>query len=201
MMKRLMGAMAGAALMIGGAALAQQDTTGSGQAEPQSSSDVFHEDSQSTSGTSTGTEEGLGIGGSGIDEHKLTGTVVDQKSGKKILYVEHMNAVVPIAWDKNTKLEGMTGQKLTDVLKVGDQVEVTFRVKDDRITNLATSISTTAAGGSGFDTSDESRGTGGSGTTLPGEDVGGTSVPDEDPMSQPRDPSLPPRTDDDKPIY
>lgn len=219
MMKRLAGLLAGAAL-IGGLALAQQDST------------------PSTAGSST--SSGPGIGGSGLNQdqstlnqqatqqaavpgqasgqiaigeqtgNQLFGTVVESKS--HTLYLQHMGAVVPLRVEKSTDLAGLSGKKLAD-LKPGDEVQVSFQVKN-KIDNVATRIalpSTTGTGGSGLGTSEQSRdtgpgigGSGSAGSTKPGgEDVnvGKPVYPDERPMKQPYDPGAKHGTEDEKPLY
>jgi len=204
MMKRLAGVLAGAAL-IGGLALAQQDST------------------PSTAGT-----EGPGIGGSGLNQdqatlnqqatkqaavpgqatgqiavgertgNQLLGTVVESKS--HTLYLQHMGAVVPLRVDKSTDLAGLSGKKLSD-LKPGDEVQVSFQVKN-KIDNVATKIGTpsnTGTGGSGLGTT-----SGSAGMARPsGEDtnVGKPVYPEEQPMKQPADPGIKHGTEDEKPLY
>jgi len=216
MMKRLAGVVAGAAL-LGSLAVANQDTVGS---------------SPSTqAGSQTGTEAGIGGGGTAgtgqgqvpgvasgqiaettTQGNQLIGTVVESKS--HTLYLQHMGAVVPVRVDKETKLEGLAGKKVTD-LKSGDEVQVNFLVKN-RIENVATRISLpSATGGSGLEGSglggseesrDEEKGIGGSDSSGAGNlgedsDVGGRSVyPEEEHMKQPMDTSRDHQSDQ-KPIY
>ncbi|HYV49481.1 MAG TPA: hypothetical protein VFA20_31700 [Myxococcaceae bacterium] len=218
-MKRLAGVLAGAAL-IGGLALAQQDSTPSTTGSTKSSS--------GTAGTG-----GPGIGGSGLNQdqstlnqqatkqaavpgqatgqiavgertgNQLLGTVVESKS--HTLYLQHMGAVVPLRVDKNTDLAGLSGKKLSD-LKAGDEVQVSFQVKN-KIDNVATKISAPSSagtGGSGLGASEESRRTSGSaGMSKPGEDtnVGKPVYPEEQPVKQPADPGLKRGTEDEKPLY
>jgi hypothetical protein len=140
---------------------------------------------------------------------QLFGTVVEQKS--HTLYLQHMGAVVAVRVDKSTDLAGLSGKKLTD-LKAGDEVQVSFQVKN-KIDNVATKIGlSSATGGSGLNglnTSEQSRnsGIGGSGSagqgSPSGEDVnlGKPVSPDEQPMKQPFDPNAKRGTEGDKPIY
>jgi hypothetical protein len=229
MMKKMAGLLAGAAL-FGGLALAQQDSTPSTTGSTSSSTGS----STGSSGSSTS-----GIGGSGLNQdqstlnqqatqqgsvpgqasgqiavgephggNQLMGTVVESKS--HTLYLEHMGAVIPVRVEKSTDLAGLAGKKLTD-LKAGDEVQVSFQVKN-KIDNVATRISSsTGTGGSGFQglgSSEESRGSGiggsgSAGSTQPGEDVnvGKPTPPDEQPMKQPMDPNAKHGTEDQKPIY
>jgi len=212
MMKRLAGVLAGAAL-LGGLALANQDTVGS------SPSTQTGSEQQSTS-------TGEGTGGSGLSESQtpatvpgtasgqiadvlpkgsqLIGTVVESKS--HTLYLQHMGAVVPLRVDRNTRLDGLAGQKLTD-LRTGDEVQVTFEVRN-KIDNVALRIARpSATGGSGLGASEESRdqglgGSGSAGTGATGEDVnvGRPIYPEEEPMRQPMDPNRE-KDQDLKPIY
>ncbi len=196
MMKRLAGLLAGAAL-VGGLALAQQDSTpatgGSGLSQEQKPS----MSPSTTPGQASGQIDTRKQGG-----NELTGTVVESKS--HTLYLEHMGAVVPVRVEKSTDLTGLSGKKLSD-LKSGDEVQVSFQVKN-KIDNVATRIGLSSGiGGSGLGTSEESRGTGiggssGAGSTT-GEDknVGQPSFPEEQPMQQPQDKTN--STQDQKPIY
>ena len=195
MMKRLAGLLAGAAL-VGGLALAQQDSTpatgGSGLSQEQKPS------------MSPSTMPGQATGQLDVQKQgtQLTGTVVESKS--HTLYLEHMGAVVPVRVEKSTDLSGLSGKKLTD-LKSGDEVQVSFQIKN-KIDNVATRIEkSTATGGSGLGTTEEGRnsglgGTGGAGSTT-GEDknVGKPSFPEEQPMLPPEGKTHP--TEEQKPIY
>jgi hypothetical protein len=228
MMKKVAGLLAGAAL-IGGLAFAQQDstpsTTGGTGTQGSSTSSTGSDTSglggsgltrdQSThnqQATQPGSVPGQASGQIAVGEqtgNQLFGTVVDSRS--HTLYLQHMGAVVPVRVDKNTDLGGLAGKKLTD-LRAGDQVQVSFQVKN-KIDNVATRIGMASGmGGSGFEglgASEHSRGTGiggssSEGTSSPGgEDVnvGTPAFPDERPMKQPYDPGLKHGTEDDKPIY
>jgi hypothetical protein len=210
MMKRLAGLLAGAAL-IGGLALAQQDSTpstagkgGSGLNQDQTTLNQKATEQAAVPGQASGQIRVGEPTGS-----QLFGTVVETKS--HTLYLQHMGAVVPLRVDKNTDLAGLSGKKISD-LRAGDQVQVSFQVKN-KIENVATKIGlASATGGSGFEglgASEESRntgigGSGSAGTTSPsGEDVnvGKPVYPDERPMKQPYDPGLKHGTEDDKPLY
>lgn len=192
MWKRLSGVLAGTAL-LGSLALAHEhDVVGSQPKSSQSSSSISATGqgtggsgtagTGSASGTATGAPAGQGQV-SGQIRHdqdlsagsQLSGTVV--QAGNKLLYVQHMGAVIPIRVDKDTKL-GLSGKKLTD-LKAGDEVQVSFMVKN-RTDNMATSIVMgPATGGSGFQglgATEESRnlgigGSGSAGTGATGEDA------------------------------
>jgi hypothetical protein len=218
MMKRLAGVLAGAAL-LGGLALANQDTVGSSPSTQAGSA------SSSELGKGGGGTTGIGTGGSGQGQvpgvasgqiadtttqgSQLIGTVVESRS--HTLYLQHMGAVVPLRVDKDTRLDGLSGKTLTD-LKSGDEVQVTFTVRN-RIENVATRISLpSATGGSGLGTSEESRdtgsGIGGSGSAEPGSTGEDSNVgrpgrpvyPEEDLMKQPMDTSREHHSEQ-KPIY
>ena len=138
MMKRFAGLLAGAAL-VGGLALAQQDsppaTGGSGQTQEQKSSTT----PPMMPGQATGQTDVKAEG------NQLIGTVVKSKS--HTLYLQHMGAVLPIRVEKETDLSALAGKKLTD-LKEGDEVKVSFQIKN-QIDNVATRIEQpTATGGS-----------------------------------------------------
>ena len=184
MMKKMAGLLAGAAL-VGGLALAQQDSTpaagGSGLGQEQKPSE---QKPSMMPGQATGQTDVSKQG------NELTGTVIESKS--HTLYLSHMGAVVPVRVEKSTDLTGLSGKKLTD-LKSGDEVQVAFEVKN-KIDNVATKIGlSSATGGSGL-------GSSGAGSTT-GEDKN-VGKPDEhqmkppksdDPMqqSQPSDPQKP----------
>ena len=205
MMKRLAGLLAGAAL-VGGLALAQQDSTpatgGIGSKQGQTMTAPSQPAAPSTvPGQATG-QIGFDTSAQG---NQLIGTVVESKS--HTLYLQHMGAVVPLRVDKNTDLAGLSGKKLGD-LKSGDEVQVSFLVKN-KIDNVATRIGLPAGtGGSGFGTSEQGRnsgigGSGSAGATSPGEDtnVGKPVYPEEQPMKQPMDPGRTHGTDEEKPLY
>lgn len=199
MMKRFAGLLAGAAL-VGGLALAQQDSTpstggtgGSGLSQEQTPPST----PSMIPGQATGQTDFKAQG------NQLIGTVVESKS--HTLYLQHMGAVVAVRVEKGTNLSGLAGKKLTD-LKSGDEVQVSFLVKN-KIDNVATKIEQpTATGGSGLGTGEEGRNSGlggssGAGSTT-GEDtnLGKPVFPEEQPMKPPLD-KEPMHTDEQKPIY
>lgn len=137
-MKKLIGLFASVALMGSGMALAQDQA----MQDPQTQSQSGKGGSGSQMGH-TGMSEQMG-------GNQLTGRVV--KSERKMIWVEHMGAVVPLKIDKNTQFTDPTLKRATD-LKEGDQIRASFEVK--KTENIATSIGKgglgEGQGGSGSD--------------------------------------------------
>jgi hypothetical protein len=158
MMKKL-GGMISAALLIGGAAYANDEwksgeTGQSTQSESKSessagqNSDVGME--ESGTGGSPSTMESDTSATAMPQGTELTGKVV--KVQGKTLYLEHMGAVVPLSIDSKTKFE--EGWKSAKDIKEGQQVRASFEVKN-QTSNVAKSIgpsAETGQGGSGLDT-------------------------------------------------
>lgn len=196
----LVGVVAGAAL-LGGLAFAGQDTLGAGGSG-------LERDRPHAQGSTPSSQAPMKRDVGSTAGNQLMGTVVESKS--HTLYLQHMGAVVPVRVDQNTDLKGLAGKAVSD-LKPGDEVQVSFTVKN-RIDNVATRISAMSGmGGSGFDASEQSRdmgrnsGLGGSGSAGAGGSVGeDTNVghrpisPEEKPMMQPHHANP---ADNDKPIY
>lgn len=83
-----------------------------------------------------------------LGANELTGRVV--KSGKKMIWVEHMGAIVPLTINKDTQF-GDESLKRAQDLKEGDQVRASFEVRktENIVTNLQKAEGGT--GGSGHD--------------------------------------------------
>jgi len=189
-MKRIITAAAGAAMCLAMVGYAQ-DTMGS---QPSGKPE---------------TEQGAKYGGksskSGAEaqmpgaQNQLTATVVEAKG--KELFVEHQGVVIPLKVEKDTKIEGMTGKKLSD-LKPGDEVQVSFMVKN-RTENIALDISKSSgmggAGTGGSSTSGSSPG----GSMGEDQGVGGSQQQPkpEEQMPKPEDQSNQPSQEPQKPIY
>jgi opacity protein-like surface antigen len=143
MMKKLIGVFATAALMSSGMALAHDKEKKDTQTQ-----------SQSTGGSgTTGQQQSGQLGQSGMTDqlsgNQLTGRVV--KSDKKMIWIEHMGAIVPLKIDKNTQFTDPSLKRATDI-KEGDQIRASFEVR--KTDNVATSIgmsSDMGQGGSGSD--------------------------------------------------
>jgi hypothetical protein len=142
MTKRLIGLVASVALMGSGMAFANEG--------------VKKQESQQSQGA-TGGSGSMGAEQSGqmgqseqVSGNKLTGRVV--KSEKKMVWLEHMGAIVPLKIDKNTQFNDPSLKKATDI-KEGDEIRASFEVR--KTDNVATSIEKSI-----------SEGTGGSGTEV-----------------------------------
>lgn len=130
---------------------------GSGMAFAQSQMDTSQ--SQQKQGQSGSMQQGSDIGGSGtqsgqmgqsgqinpLSGNQLTGRVV--KSEKKMVWIEHAGAIVPLKIDKNTQFTDPSLKRAQD-LKEGDEIRASFEVR--KTDNVATSIGKAAGtGGSG----------------------------------------------------
>lgn len=172
-MKKLTGLFAAVALMSSGLALAnegkQQDKqqtqsqSGTGGAGSQSSEHGLPKDSNTLQGAQqSGSTQGTGsdIGGSGstvgqsgmtnqLGGNQITGRVV--KSERKMIWVEHAGAIVPLKIDKNTQFTDPSLKRASD-FKEGDEIRASFEVR--KTDNVATSIgkdTNMGQGGSGSD--------------------------------------------------
>jgi hypothetical protein len=142
MTKRLIGLFTSVALMGSGIAFANEG--------------VKKQESQQTqSQGATGGSGSMGADQSGqmgqseqVSGNQLTGRVV--KSEKKMVWLEHMGAIVPLKIDKNTQFNDPSLKKATDI-KEGDEIRASFEVR--KTDNVATSI-------------EKAEGTGGSGTEV-----------------------------------
>ncbi len=154
MKTKLIGLIASVALMGSGAALAGGD--GKKYDKPQSTQS---QDSTGGSGQA-GTPSHMNQGSTQqLGPNELIGRVV--KSDKKMVWVEHAGAIVPLKIDKQTQF-GDTNIKRAQDFREGDQIRASFEVR--KTDNVATSIqkSDSNLGGSGSMGSD----TGGSGSDL-----------------------------------
>ncbi|MBN1208451.1 MAG: hypothetical protein JXB05_26560 [Myxococcaceae bacterium] len=171
-MKKLFGLFLSVALMGSGVALAGDE----GKKKEQQT--------QSQSGAA-----GQDIGGSGqtgqmgmdpqLSGTQLTGRVV--KSEKKMIYLEHAGAIVPLKIDKNTQFMDPAIKRPQDI-KPGEEIRASFEVR--KTDNVATSIQKAEGmGGSGKDVmSPDSSINQPPDTTLPpsGEGTGGSGNLDTD---------------------
>jgi hypothetical protein len=178
-MKKLVGIFASVALLGSGVAFAQGDVSG-GTQQPGAAqggsgaagSGSTQGSSQGSSGSSSGSidQGGSGaMGGSGTTsqnaagQQELTGKVV--KSSSKMVWVDHMGAIVPLEVDSKTQFTDPT-LKGAKSLKEGQEIRASFEVKETK--NVAKSITpSTGTGGSGSDVmspdSSINQGAGGSG--------------------------------------
>lgn len=169
-MKKLVGVFATIALLGSGAAFANEDKN-KPQQDPASA--------QGGSGTagSQGTQSDPAMGGSGssastgtqsaMGQKELTGKVV--KADNKMVWVDHMGAVVPLSVDKSTQFTDPNLKRARD-LQPGQEIRASYEVQETK--NVARSISMSGTGGSGSgdvmspDSSiNQGQGTGGSGDT------------------------------------
>ncbi|MDY7225545.1 hypothetical protein [Hyalangium rubrum] len=182
--KKLIGVFASVALMSSGMALAnggegkKHDTQ---QTQPQGS--TGGSGSMGGSGTVTeGSASQMNQGaGQQLSSNELMGRVV--KSSKKMVWVEHAGAVVPLTINKDTQFADPNLKRAQD-FKEGDEIRASFEVR--KTDNIATSIqkADNATGGSGLNQDTDllppapvDQDTGGSGSDLTPPDIGdkGTS--------------------------
>ncbi|MBJ6763097.1 RNA-binding protein [Myxococcaceae bacterium JPH2] len=197
-MKKLVGVFVSMTMLGSGAALAQgdsasQDARQQTSGAAQGGSGAAGSDSmQGASGTSSSSgsmdQGGSGSAGSAssmtrdsMGQQELTGKVV--KANSKMVWVDHMGAVVPLEVDSKTQFTDPS-LKAAKNLKEGQEIRASFEVKDTK--NVAKSIAPSSApstgtggsstpegtspdssvhpgtGGSGMGTSPEDQGTGGS---------------------------------------
>ncbi|HVG61439.1 MAG TPA: hypothetical protein VNA24_22955 [Hyalangium sp.] len=189
MMKKMIGVFASVALMSSGMALAHGD---------KEKKDTQTQVQGGTGGSGTmGQQQSGQMGQSGMTDqlsgNQLTGRVV--KSDKKMIWVEHAGAIVPLKIDKNTQFTDPSLKRAADI-KEGDQIRASFEVR--KTDNVVTSIGMSSGmgqGGSGSDVlkPDESinqpseslppsPGTGGSG--MEGSDINEGSSPDSPNVGQ-----------------
>lgn len=165
-MKKLTGLFAAVALMSSGLAVAnegkQQDkqqtqsqsaTGGSGTQTTTGSSPNSSVGPGSTGGSSRSMDSDSTVGQSGMNTqlggNQLTGRVV--KSDRKMIWVEHAGAIVPLKVDKNTQFADPSLKRASD-FKEGDEIRASFEVR--KTDNVATSIeknTDVGQGGSGSD--------------------------------------------------
>lgn len=179
-MKKLVGVFAAAALLGSGVALAQDDISKDTQQQQQPGSAQGGSGaagSGSMQGSSGSMDQGSSAGGSGqqamAGEKELTGKVV--KSTSKMVWVDHMGAIVPLKVERTTVFAdpSLKGAKN---LKEGQEIRASYEVKETD--NVAKSITpSTGTGGSGSDVmapdSSINQDTGGSGMEKD-KDLGGT---------------------------
>jgi hypothetical protein len=207
-MKKLVGVFATIALLGSGAAFANEDKNKPQQDPASAQGGAGAAGSQGTQsdpamGGSGSTQSDPAMGGSGssmgtqsaMGQKELTGKVV--KADNKMVWVDHMGAVVPLSVDKSTQFTDPNLKRARD-LQPGQEIRASFEVQETK--NVAKSISMSGTGGSGSgdimspdssinqgqgtggtgleeDKSPEAGGTGGSGSTSePGgmHDHGGT---------------------------
>lgn len=169
MKTKLIGLIASVALMGSGAALAGDEKKHDKQTQSQGAT--------GGSGTqgSTGQVGSTGQQGSmqQLGSNEITGRVV--KTSKKMVWVEHAGAIVPLKINKQTQFADPTLKRAQD-FKEGDEIRANFEVQ--KTDNIATSIqrASSGMGGSGLDMSKDpdalppspplDDGTGGSGSDL-----------------------------------
>jgi hypothetical protein len=164
MTKKLMGLFMSVTLMGSGVALAGEGWKKDDKQQTQSQgatggSGTVGTSQGTTQGTSQGTTQGSTTQGqSGMNQqtgstqqlgaNELTGRVV--KSGKKMVWVEHMGAIVPLTINKDTQF-GDPNLKRAQDLKEGDEIRASFEVRktENIVTNLQKADS--GMGGSGHD--------------------------------------------------
>jgi hypothetical protein len=139
--------------------------------------------SQGAGGSGTlGTDQSGQMGQTGqmgqssqVSGNQLTGRVV--KSEKKMVWLEHMGAIVPLKIDKNTQFNDPTLKKATDI-KEGDEIRASFEVR--KTDNVATSIEKSiGTGGSGTEVMSPDSSINESPGTLPADDGTGGSGKDD----------------------
>ena len=126
------------------------------------------------SGAAGSTQSDPALGGSGsamgsqgaAGQKELTGKVV--KASKKMVWVDHNGAVVPLKVDNSTQFGDPNLKRAAD-LQVGQEIRASYEVKETD--NVAKSISMSGTGGSGSGDvmspdSSINQGAGGSGTGL-----------------------------------
>jgi len=179
-------------LGVGGSGLSQDNgQTNSRSSTSQSSSTKSTE--MRSSGTSAGTggagQEGAtttGESAEGMTPGEVSGRVV-KRQGDKLVYIEHLGAVVPVKIDSKTKFEDPSLRRAKD-LKEGQEIRAQVEVKGTD--NVAKSITTNTAnpgtGGSSYEGSTPSHGsdlpgqqpgTGGSGTLNPDDSINQSTTP------------------------
>lgn len=189
-MKKLTGLFAAVALMSSGLAVAdegKQHDKQQTQSQSSAGSDIGGSGTQTTTGSSPGSSVGPGsTGGSGssmgsgstvgqsgttnqLGGNEITGRVV--KSDRKMIWVEHAGAIVPLKVDKNTQFADPSLKRASD-FKEGDEIRASFEVR--KTDNVATSIGKNTdmgQGGSGSDVMMPDKGINQPDTTLPPSSV------------------------------
>ncbi len=124
--------------------------------------------------------------------NELTGKVV--KAERKLLYVEHMGAVVPLKIDNKTKFEDTL--KSSKDLKQGQEIRASFTVENGT-TNLATTVGLASGGtgGSGLSTDVNQDSTSAPVPSIPPADMGNNGTlpePERSPSTPlPEEPGTP----------
>jgi hypothetical protein len=112
-----------------------------------------------------------------VSGNQLTGRVV--KSDKKMVWLEHQGAIVPLKIDKNTQFNDPSLKRASD-LKEGDEIRASFEVR--KTDNVATSIEKSMSegtGGSGTEVMSPDSSINQSPGTLPADDGTGGSGRDD----------------------
>ncbi|KFE71801.1 hypothetical protein [Hyalangium minutum] len=173
-MKKLTGLFAAVALMSPGMALANEGKKHD-QQQTQNQSNTGGSGVQTTTGSSPESSLGTGnqMGQSGttnpLSGNQITGRVV--KSDKKMIWVEHAGAIVPLKVDKNTQFTDPSLKRASD-FKEGDEIRASFEVR--KTDNVATSIqknTDVGQGGSGSDVMMPDKGINQPSDTLPPSSV------------------------------
>ncbi|NMO14990.1 RNA-binding protein [Pyxidicoccus fallax] len=173
-MKKLVGVFATIALLGSGAAFAGDDKNKPQQDPSSAQGGAGEAGSTSTQsdpamGGSGSTQSDPAMGGSGSSmsgqatagQKELTGKVV--KADSKMVYVDHMGAVVPLSVDKSTTFGDPNVKRAKD-LQPGMEIRASYEVQETK--NVAKSISMSGTGGSGDVMSPDSSINEGQGTGL-----------------------------------
>ncbi|MFP2929544.1 RNA-binding protein [Pyxidicoccus sp. 3LG] len=184
-MKKLVGVFATIALLGSGTALANDDKHK--QQEPSSaqggSGQAGSGDLQQDPSMQDPAMGGSGTMGSQMGQKEITGKVV--KADNKMVWVDHMGAVVPLKVDKSTQFSDPNLKKAKD-LQPGQEIRASYEVKETD--NIAKSISMSGTGGSGA-------GDVMSPDSSINEGTGGTGMEDDKSMEDPGMAEPPPSMD------
>jgi hypothetical protein len=146
---------AGGSGSVGQSGSTGQDIGGSGQSGQAGQSGQMGQGAQGQSGQVGQSDQGQSaqVGQSGMTgaDQQLSGTQLSGRvvrSNKKMVWVEHAGAIVPLKIDKNTQFTDPNLKRAQD-LKEGDEIRASFEVR--KTDNVATSIQKSGMGGSGQD--------------------------------------------------